>query len=676
MEVLRRAGSMTAVALPGALVVVFGFNAGGFFPAVPALVAVELAAVIAVRAAVAERPFAGFSRLSGVAASALALFAAWQLVSSSWSHAPGRATVEFDRTALYLLTLVLFASLPRRRRHLRRLMRSVTVGGLAVCGAGLLSRLLPHLWPTAPSFANNRLSYPVTYWNALGLLAALMLLLCVHMTSDLREPRLVRILGAAGVPVFATTLLLTFSRGAIGALIIAAVVYVALARPIGLLSAVLSALPAGAVSVVAAYRAKDLATLHPTTAAAVGQGQRLAVVVAACVLGAAVVRAILTRLDARLATLTAQGQRWHRATTPALALAAVGAVVLLAAVHAPARIHAYYEGFVHNDKVRTTTDVRQRLTDPSSSHRVEHWRVAVHAFDARELQGWGAGTYETLWEAHRPILFDVTDAHSLYAEDLAELGLVGLVLLVTCLGAILVASGRRARGEDRALYAALFATSVMWGVHAGVDWDWEMPVVTIPLFALGGAALASSARRRRPPALHSRPARAGIAVAALATAVIPLLVATSQRPLDAALAAFERHDCSTATTEARRATSDLGFRPEPYELLAYCEARAGHGAVAIAAMRHAMEHDPRFWEYRYGLAIVKASGGFDPRPDAAAALRLNPLQPLPREALRRFAGGDPASWPRQAADAGISVGPDGYTLRFGDLVAPSTRRAK
>ncbi len=82
----------------------------------------------------------------------------------------------------------------------------------------------------------------------------------------------------------------------------------------------------------------------------------------------------------------------------------------------------------------------------------------------------------------------MVDAHGLYPETLGELGLVGLILLVTALVAILAGLAVRIRGKDRTVYAALFAATLAWMLAAAVDWHWEMPVVTLWLFAAGGAA--------------------------------------------------------------------------------------------------------------------------------------------------------------------------------------------
>ena len=173
---------------PGALTVYLSFNAGGFFPQTPAFVALILALVLAARIALADRPLQGFSRPLAIAAGALALYAVWTLASGIWSDAPGRALLEFDRALLYLLALLLFGSVPRRSAHLRRMIEGLALGIAIVGIIGLVTRVLPDVWPVDPNFANNRLSYPLTYWNSLGLLAAIGVILCFHLTSSKGEP--------------------------------------------------------------------------------------------------------------------------------------------------------------------------------------------------------------------------------------------------------------------------------------------------------------------------------------------------------------------------------------------------------------------------------------------------------------------------------------------------------
>ena len=105
----RRSGPVVALlAAPGALTVYVAFRAGGFFPGTQGVLAAGLAVALALRLTLVERPLAGASRALVVVAGALTLYAAWALVSVWWSGSPARATLEFDRALLYLLTLVLF----------------------------------------------------------------------------------------------------------------------------------------------------------------------------------------------------------------------------------------------------------------------------------------------------------------------------------------------------------------------------------------------------------------------------------------------------------------------------------------------------------------------------------------------------------------------------------------
>ena len=120
-------------------------------------------------------------------------------------------------------------------------------------------------------------------------------------------------------------------------------------------------------------------------------------------------------------------------------------------------------------------------TPPFSGGRFQG--VAVKQFDAQPFHGSGAGTYEFVWRERRPTDDIVVDAHSLYVEAMGEMGVVGLLLVVATVVGILVAVARRLRGDNRVLYAALLGSVVAWALHAGYDWDWEMPAVTAWVFA-------------------------------------------------------------------------------------------------------------------------------------------------------------------------------------------------
>ncbi len=94
--------------------------------------------------------------------------------------------------------------------------------------AGLLTRLAPGTFPISAGFLPERIAFPLTYWNAMGIACALCVLFAVHLSASGREPRLVRVLAAAALPMAGVTLYLTFSRGAIWVLPVGLVLYVVL----------------------------------------------------------------------------------------------------------------------------------------------------------------------------------------------------------------------------------------------------------------------------------------------------------------------------------------------------------------------------------------------------------------------------------------------------------------
>src|SRR5262249_30466009 len=202
------------------------------------------------------------------------------------------------------------------------------------------------------------------------------------------------------------------------------------------------------------------------------------------------------------------------------------------------------------------------------------------------------------------------------------------------LGTMLWGGVRGVFGEERHAYAAFVAAGVMLAVHAGVDWDWEMPALFVWLFGAGGIALAARERERARLGEVGRTPRVAAALAVLVLALTPALMWLSQGPLQRAQDDLAGNDCPSAINESLDAIDRFGERPEPWEVLGYCDARAGQFALATRAMDAAHARDPRNWQYVYGQAIVAGVAGRDPRPLAARALRLNPREPPARTLLR------------------------------------------
>lgn len=657
LSLVERIGQAALLAMPGLLVVWFGFKSGGFFPDAPALVALVLSQALALRVTQSRLPFAGMGRLFAAVSLLLAAFAAWILASSLWSDAPGRALVEFDRVLCYVVVFILMGSVVRTAERMRWVLRGVAAGFVIVSGAGFLSRTLPDLVSVASNIGNQRLSFPVTYSNALGLAGALGLLLCFGLAASAREPRYARVVGATAVPLLGATILLTFSRGAILAGAIGLVAFAVVGRPRALLSALGSVAVPTVIAVAVAYHATLLTTVDPTTPAAAVQGEHVALLVACCCAASGALRWMAARwLDRRIAEFRPPaGLRGGKAVLGAAGTGLALLLVLLLALHVPSTVARQYDNFVKNDAPPAGTDLRGRLNVLNNGYRIAYWKVGSHAFGAKPWHGGGGGTYANEWARRRTVASNVTNAHSLYVETLSDYGLVGGVLLFAALLTILVTLLLRARGPRRTLYATLFAATLTWLIHAGVDWDWQMPVVTVWLFGIGGMALAASQTRVLEPGMSDRLSprqgvRVVVGLACIVSAVTPALLFISQSRLRVAASALERSDWRTGAKESRSAITTLAVRWEPYEMLGYCDLMQGKSKAAIAAMRQAVAKDPDNWEPRFGLAVAKATAGVDPTADIRAALRRNPLEPSIHELADTLRGASRQSWSSRARD--------------------------
>lgn len=653
---LRRGGVGSAIGLTVAGLTIFlGYSGGGFFPGVAATAALALCAAMAVRITLARRPLAGATPALVLALGLLSAFAVWTLASAAWSGSPARALLEFDRALLYLLALAFFGTLAAGAGRLDWGLRGLAGGAVAVCAGGFVTRVAADVWPIGANVHADRLSYPVTYWNALGLLAALGLVACVHLAAGERERRPARVLAAAATPLLASTLLLTYSRASLLLVPVGLAVYAVVARPRWLGTALLAILPPVAVALVASYGADLLASEDFDSPAAVAQGHDLALAVGICTVGAGLLRWLLTPVDDRLAAARLpRPSRSARALATAVGMVAVVGVAVAAGL--PERVEGRWDRFVAGDVVDDGADTRSRLTDAGNNGRLDHWEVALDAWRAKPVAGHGAGTYQLLWARDRPHGFTVNDGHSLYLEVLGELGIVGFALIVAAIAAIVVGVARRVRGPDRDAQAAVLAAAAVWIVHAGVDWDWEMPVVTLWLFALAGLALSTPRGRSRPALVPGRMTRVVATLGVGVLAVTLAATAASQARLDDAVAAFERDDCAAAIDAALGSLDALRVRPQPFEVIGYCDARQGEHRLAIEAMRSAVARDPDSWETHYGLAIVRAAAGLDPRPRLARARRLNPFEEMVVDAQRALRGDDPRKWRRRALRARLPIG--------------------
>jgi O-antigen ligase len=120
-----------------------------------------------------------------------------------------------------------------------------------------------------------------------------------------------------------------------------------------------------------------------------------------------------------------------------------------------------------------------------SSNRYAYWRVALDTFDKQPIRGVGAGGWSVYWLQRQGNNGFAQDAHSLPLQTMSELGLVGLAFLIALLVGAAMAAHKALR-IDRAAAVAPIAVLVAWFAHSLIDWDWQMPAVTLIAFGMAG----------------------------------------------------------------------------------------------------------------------------------------------------------------------------------------------
>jgi hypothetical protein len=465
---MRRAALTALQAGLLVLPLVLAFFSGAFFEAARVIAAICAWALLALAAlAVPGLPVPG-ARAARGALLALAGLTAWTWIAGRWSTSPAGADQEFELALLYLPALAAGALAWRDRRAARMVEPALAGAALVVIGYGLAGRLLPGVvYLHATQRAGGRLEQPLTYWNATGALAAIGLVLCARLAGDSTRPRALRIAAAAAAAPLGMGAYLSFSRGAIACLLAGLAALVAFDRTRAQLRAVAIALGAGALAGVAAAPFGAVRALHPAHASAQGL----------------VVLALLALVAAGAALLQSRGAEGSGRLV--LHAAPVVALVVALALLPYAAVVLAERGGPSRDAAFGATNAR--LSDVGT-HRLSYWRVAVDVAADHPLAGAGSGAFAVEWLRRRTIDERVRNAHSVELQILADLGLVGFALLGGVLGATALAA-RRVLRADRALAAGPAAAALTWALHAGLDWDWEMPAVTLVAVALAGLLL-------------------------------------------------------------------------------------------------------------------------------------------------------------------------------------------
>jgi len=549
---------------------------------------------------------------------ALAALGGWVCLSLLWSSDFSQTVLEGERMLLYVAGPAALLLLGRRS-SVEGLLAALAVAITGICAYALAVRTLApgrgayQVLSTDPE-ASFRLARPLGYANALAIFAAIGIVLALGFA--LRGRTLTaRALGSAALVVLAPTLYFTYGRGAWPALAVGLVALVAVERD--RLEAVAGLLAFGiapAVAVVLASRAHAVTSAPGSVAAARHDGRLLAVALVVLAAVAALLPLALDRVTGKIAL----GGSPRRALAAALAAAGI-ALVAAALVHVGgprAAIRRAYHAF-NAPAPLVKSNESQRLFSLSGSNRSEYWHVAWREIEAHPWLGGGAGSYQRFWLRHRRNALPVLDAHSLYLETLAELGPIGLGLLLGAL-AVPLAAVRRARSHPLAGAAA--GAYVAFLLHAAIDWDWEMTAVTFAALACGVALLLAARGAAAPLGRASRVpaiALAGILCAVAVGGYVGNQVAAS------ASDALDAEHLGTAASDAKRARRWQPWSPEPWRLLGEAELQAGRVGAARTSFLRGLQKDSRDWELWLDLAL--ATRGHERRAALDHVAALNPL---------------------------------------------------
>jgi O-antigen ligase len=432
----------------------------------------------------------------------------WTALSIVWSVQPDTSWQEAGRMLAYSGVfgsgVALARAVPERWPAI---LGGLTLAAVVVCGYALLTKVFPSLAPL-DTFA--RLNEPYGYWNAVGLTAAMGVICCMWLGARRDGHALLRALAYPAMGLLLLTLVLAYSRGALVALALGLVLWLCVA-PLRLRGATLLIVGAlGAVAVAAwDFSRHALSSEGVPIAERATAGHELGALVVAMLAALTIAGIAIGFLTARRAPSLLARRR------AGAALLAVIALALVAFAGALAHSQRGFTGSIsHAVDALTDPNAKPPPNTPGrltavASVRARYWKEALQVFDAHPVLGSGAGGFATAHLRYETQTLEVTHAHGFIVQTLADLGLVGLAIVLALLLAWLAAAGRpthpfnrrwtswrawlrirsgagpgwrRLRGRELTRYTperigmlSMLCLVVVFGAHSLVDWTWYVP---------------------------------------------------------------------------------------------------------------------------------------------------------------------------------------------------------
>ena len=634
----RWAGPATTFAI-GLLLAGISFGAGGG-QSLESLTHVEMLLLLGGGAlaayAILVAP-AGTKVRGGLVHALLTARAALAAISISWAVQPSDAWLEANRLFAYVAALAAAIALARiAPERWPSVIGGVVLATTAVCGYALMTKLFPEWLNEFELFA--RLREPFGYWNAVGLMGALALPACLWLGARREGNPLVSALAFPALGICLSATLMAYSRGALLAGAIGAILWFVLV-PLRLRGAtVLLAGGAGAAMIAAWSFGQDaLSTDRTALDERSAAGHELLILVLAVL--------ALLYVIGLAASFVAEARAWP---ADSRRRAGIGLLVALAltpvvAAGALATTDEGLGGSLDNAWTSLTdTSAVGPANDPSrltatGSVRSRYWDEAFQMWKDEPVTGLGAAGYATARPQYRQDLLDVRHAHGYVPETMAELGLLGLLISIALLVAWVLAARTSilaAREPERAGLVTLAAVAVVLGAHAAIDWTWSVPgTAAVGLLCAGfvagrGPEVVRGARR----AIDWRDTRrvvpaAAVVLVALAAAWTAWQPLRSSDASAAALEAVDRRDIEQARSHVEAARDRNPLSIEPLFDLATIEQAAGDKDAAERALVEATRLQPANWLPWMRLTDFRLFERSDPKgalESVKVAIYLNP----------------------------------------------------
>jgi len=252
------------------------------------------------------------------------------------------------------------------------------------------------------------------------------------------------------------------------------------------------------------------------------------------------------------------------------------------------------------------------------------------------LTGIGPGTFEFWWArdgSGEGAIF-VREAHSLYFESLAELGIVGLLLIGGFVAIVVVAGSARAlraAAADRPGLAAAASACIVFVAAAAVDWMWEVAAFPIAFLILAAVAVTPNGPEAGVAGGATRASRSFIGPAAVVALAALAIVAIAMPVAGESLVQSSRERLADGDPEAALQAAEDAVSVQPYAATpriqeALVLEQLGRGDEAVAAGREAADRESTNWRTWIVLSGLEARAG-NASEAVAAYRRADALNP-------------------------------------------------